>query len=267
MRAFLVAILIATPSFLLAEYAPGIREFVILIALIGGIMTFSEYKASYPSIVEFRDAPPINRMRYVALFMMVFCLSIICKHQYEPTNVTAMVNAIGAMVGDSIDFPYSPVRHVLLLLPADASSHVLELIRSAAGLTYLIALTTVLIFILVVRLFDWPTSSGAFNVWINMPLFDPTAGGDVVSRMQRDARINIVLGILLPFIIPAMIKAVSDVINPVSMVNPQTLIWTMSAWAFLPASLIMRGVALYKISEMIEEKRRRTYASADTQTA
>jgi hypothetical protein len=47
--------------------------------------------------------------------------------------------------------------------------------------------------------------------------------------------------------------------------NPQTQIWTIAAWAFLPASIIMRGVAMGKIADMIEEKRRRAYADADTE--
>jgi len=50
--------------------------------------------------------------------------------------------------------------------------------------------------------------------------------------------------------------------------NPQTLIWTMSAWSFLPASMIMRGVAMMRIAGLIEDKRRRAYANAQAmQTA
>ena len=65
-----------------------------------------------------------------------------------------------------------------------------------------------------------------------------------------------------------MIKLASDFINPVSLTDPQTLIWTISAWAFLPASMVMRGVAMARIAELIEEKRRRVYANAEAmQTA
>jgi hypothetical protein len=38
--------------------------------------------------------------------------------------------------------------------------------------------------------------------------------------------------------------------------SPQTLIWTMAAWSFLPASLFMRGIAMGRIADMIREKRR-----------
>ena len=118
-------------------------------------------------------------------------------------------------------------------------------------------------FLILVRLLNWPARQGAFNVWVNLPLFDPTVGGDVIYRLHRDARVNIALGFLLPFIIPAVVKAAADLIDPITLQNPQTLIWTLSAWAFLPASMIMRGLAMSKVADMIEDKRRRAYADAD----
>jgi hypothetical protein len=119
------------------------------------------------------------------------------------------------------------------------------------------------IFILLVRVAKWPSRNGAFNVWINLPLFDPTGGGDVLVRLKRDANVNIIFGFLLPFLIPAVVKTATDLVANLSMDDPQTLIWTMSAWAFLPASMIMRGIAMGRVAEMIEEKRRRAYALSD----
>ena len=83
-----------------------------------------------------------------------------------------------------------------------------------------------------------------------------------MHRLQRDARINIALGFLLPFVIPAIVKVTSDLIIPITLQTPQTLIWTISAWAFLPASMIMRGIALNRVAELIQDKRRRAYADA-----
>ena len=74
-----------------------------------------------------------------------------------------------------------------------------NLIRTAAGLAYLVSLIALATFVVLVRVMGWPARQGAFNVWVNLPLFDPTAGGDVLYRLQRDARINIALGFLLPF--------------------------------------------------------------------
>ena len=268
MSGILVALLVATTSLLLPQATNNSIELVALLAMLAAMLTFVEYNSHFPSFVEFRDAPPLNRIRFVALFAMIFLLTVICKHKYEPTSITTLFTAFGVLNGNWADFPYSPVRLVILMLPDDALASTVNAVRISAAVSYIAALATVGTFWICVRVLGWPTSSGAFNVWVNLPLFDPTSGGDVVQRLQRDGRINIILGVLLPFIIPAVVKAASDWVNPISMDNPQTLIWTMSAWSFLPASMIMRGMAMLRISDLIEEKRRRTYANADSmQTA
>lgn len=242
--------------------AADTNQITILIALLAGFLTFVEYNSNFPSIVEFRDAPPFNRLRFLSLFATVFLLSAIIRGQSEPTMMTNAVTSIGTILGNAIDFPYSPVRLVVLMLPDNAEQAVVQSVRTAAGLSYLISLVAMTAFLVLVRVMNWPTRQGAFNVWVNLPLFDPTAGGDVLNRLQRDARINIALGFLLPFVIPAVVKLAADLLDPISLQHPQTLIWTMSAWAFLPASMIMRGIAMGKVADMIEEKRKRAYANA-----
>jgi hypothetical protein len=268
LRSILVAMLIATPSLLLPKSASGSSEIIALLAILASTLTFVEYYTIFPSFVEFRDAPPLNRMRFVALFVMVLLLTIISKQQIAPSNLTAMFSGIGTIIGRAFDIPYSPVHLVVLMLGDTTDIGAVESVRTAAGVSYFVALIVVVMFLFVVRILGWPVNAGAFNVWINLPLFDPTAGGDVVRRLQRDSRINIIFGLLLPFIIPAVIKAATGLFDPISMDNPQTLIWTISAWAFLPASMVMRGIAMSRIAELIEEKRRRTYANSEAiQTA
>jgi hypothetical protein len=261
-RGVLVALLLATPALLLPNIAANSSQVVLLMAMLAGFLTFAEYNAKSPSIVEFRDAAPFNRLRFIALFASIFLLSLITKGKTDPTAVTNALTSIGLIIGNAIDFPFSPVRLVVLMLPDTADADVVSAVRISAGLSYLISLIAMTAFLILVRILNWPSRKGAFNVWINLPLFDPTAGGDVLLRLRRDARFNIALGFLLPFFIPAVVKMASDLIEPITLENPQTLIWTMSAWAFLPASMIMRGIAMGKIADMIEEKRRRTYANA-----
>ncbi len=261
-RGVLVALLLATPALLLPNIAKDSSQVVMLMAMLAGFLTFAEYNSKSPSIVEFRDAAPFNRLRFVALFTTVFMLSLITKGKTDPTAVTNALTSIGLIVGNAIDLPYSPVRLVVLMLPNTSENDVVSAVRTSAGLSYLISLIAMTAFLILVRVLNWPSRKGAFNVWINLPLFDPTAGGDVLVRLRRDARFNIAFGFLLPFFIPAVVKMAADLIHPITLENPQTLIWTMSAWAFLPASMIMRGIAMGKIADMIEEKRRRTYANA-----
>jgi hypothetical protein len=267
MRGLLVAMLVATPSLLLPRVTDTSIEMSVLLALLAAMLTFVEYNSHFPSFVEFRDAPPLNRIRYFALFATVVILTLVSNNTHQPTNLTMLLSNIGAGIGNGLDFPFSPVRLVILMLPPGTSQMVVETVRISAGISYLIALLTVTSFLFAVRILGWPTGNGAFNVWVNLPLFDPTTGGDVVYRLHRDGRINVAFGVLLPFIIPAVVKVAGDWGSPMMFENPQTMIWTMSAWSFLPASMIMRGVAMTRIADLIEEKRRRAYANAQAMQA
>jgi hypothetical protein len=193
----------------------------------------------------------------------VLLLSAIVRGRTDPTTLTNFIDVIGTRIGIAIDVPYSPVRLVTLMLPEDMSLEHLILVRTAAGISYVISLLTLASFIIILRAIGWPQRLGKFNVWINLPTFDPTTGGDVVQRLQRDARFNIALGFLLPFLIPAAVKLAAMAFQPVTLESPQTLVWTMAAWAFLPASLFMRGIAMGRIAWMIAEKRRLNNLSAE----
>ncbi len=255
-RAVLVIVLIATPSLMLPHVSSDTTQIVALVALFAAALTFFEYASTYPGLVEFRDAPPFNRLRFLSLFITVILLSTIVRGQTEPTTLTEFIAALGDKLGEVIDVPYSPVRLVVLMLPEDMATRHLIMVRTSAGIAYMISMMTLIFFVVTMRMIGWPSRIGTFNVWINLPTFDPTTGGDVVDRLQRDARFNIALGFLLPFLIPAAVKLASLAFSPVTLESPQTLIWTMTAWAFLPASLFMRGIAMGRIAGMIEAKRR-----------
>lgn len=255
LRAVLMVLLIATPSLVLPVVTSDTKQIVALVALFAAALTFFEYASVYPGIVEFRDAPPFNRVRYISLFLTILLLSVVVLSAYNPTTLTRFIQVLGAAVARSIDFPYSPVRLLVLMLPKDAHPAHLEMVRTAGGISYLISLITLGYFVLILRTIGWPNAHSDFNVWVNLPTFDPTAGGDVVERLRRDAWFNIALGFLLPFLIPAVVKTVALGFAPVTLESPQTMIWTVAAWAFLPASLFMRGIAMGRVALMIEEKR------------
>lgn len=262
LRAILVVLLIVVPSVMLPTNAVDSSLTVMMIAVFAAVFTLVEYVAASPSVVEFRSAPPFNRVRFVALFVTVFLLSLLMSSTHNDATFTRLFQVIGERVGASIDFPYSPVRLFLLMMPADTSIETLTKMRSAAGLSYLISLISIAVFVVLLRMRRWPKRYGSFNVWVNLPRFDPTAGGDVVARLNRDSSVNLILGFLLPFIIPAIIKVVFLFGGRLNLDDPQTLIWAVAAWAFLPASLLMRGVALSRVAQLIHIQRKRAYAQA-----
>ena len=261
-RAFLVALLLATPSVFLPGTLDDSTALVLILATVIAILTFLEYNSEFPSVVEFRYAPPFNRLRFGAVLLLVLILSVIARGKADPTELSQGLTALGRLLGNTIDFPYSPVRLVVLMMPINAPKELIADVRIAAGLSYFISLVMMFVFLIHVRFLGWPARNGAFNVWVNLPMFDPTVG-DALSRLYRDARINIALGFVLPFLIPALVKLASTLIDPITLAHPQTLIWTMTAWALLPASMIMRGIAFGRVADMIEEKRRRAYAEAE----
>lgn len=263
LRAFMVVSMIALPSLALAGTTSDTAQIAALVCIVAGVFTFVEYNSASPSLVEFRDAPPFNRVRFFGLFATVFALTLIAKGKTEPTTMTALFELLGASLSQVIDFPYSPVRLVVLMLPSDAPDSLINDVRIASGLSYFVSLMSLAIFVIAMRLTRWPSQKGGFNVWVNLPTFDPTAGGDVVERLERDGQLNLILGFLLPFLIPAFVKLASDVFNPISLADSHTLIWMMTAWAFIPASLIMRGIAMLRVAGMIAEQRERSYIETE----
>ena len=264
-RAVMVVILVTLPSILVPRGYEDNVQIVALLAIFAALFTIVEYSAASPSLVEFRDAPPFNRVRFSTLFATVLCLSIIFRGYSQPSSMSDMFALSGSAIGATIDFPYSPVRLMVLMLPDDAPTEVAFRLRDAAGLSYLVSIFAVLWFIILLRLRHWPRRDEPFNVWVNLPTFDPAAGGDIVRRLERDGRINAILGFLLPFIVPAVLKLSAQFGAPVQMNNLHALIWTVAAWAFLPASILMRGVALSRVAQMIKHQRTRAQkATEDT---
>lgn len=262
LRAALMVLLIIMPSVLLPGTGPDTALIVAFLAIFAAAFTLVEYTSNYPSLVEFRHAPPFNRVRFGALFVTVFVLSLILRGQDNPGTLSQIFTLLGTGIGAAVDFPYSPVRLVVLMLPDTVGAAQVEHVRVAAGISYLVSLISLALFVVVLRVGGWPNQRDGFNVWVNLPTFDPTAGGDVLNRLSRDSQINLVLGFLLPFLIPAMVKLAADVFQPVTLDDPHTLIWTMTAWAFLPASLLMRGLALARVAQMIGDQRKRAYAAS-----
>lgn len=254
-RAFLVMILIVLPSVILPGVGTDTRQIVALMALFAGALVFVEYNAVYPSLVEFRDGAPFNRIRYLMLLAIILTLAVIAADNEQPTTVTRLFRAVAMLIGEALDFPYSPVRLATLMMGDTATAAQVLEVRTAASTAYFLSILSLAVFVVVLKLAGWPSTKTAFNVWVNLPTFEPTAGGDVVDRLERDARFNLAVGFLLPFLVPTLIAVGTAGLPPQSLISAQTLTWTMAAWAFLPASLLMRGVAMGRIADMIRTKR------------
>ncbi|MEM6635832.1 MAG: hypothetical protein AAF667_08080 [Pseudomonadota bacterium] len=263
LRAVLVAAMVASPSILVPDPSSGSSEVISLVALCFGVFVFIEYVSTYPSLLEFRDAPPFNRMRFLSVGATVILVSIITRGRTDPSTLTEFVSAVGLLFGHILNFPYSPVRLFTLMLSDGAGPVYTNHVLAIAGLSYFITLLTVGTFAALLYLTRWPSHKKPFNVWINLPTFDPTAGGDVVQQLSRDARLNASLGFLLPFLLPLAVYLSALIFDPIALVTPQSLIWTVAAWSFLSTNMMMRGIAMARIAMMIEEKRKRSFPESE----
>lgn len=255
-RGLLVALMVAAPALLLPQGATASPEIVVFIALLAGALTCAEYFPQFPSVVEFREAPPYNRMRFAACAVTLGLLSLLAAHPLAPTGLTALVQQMAARLGEAMDFAFSPVRLATLMMPPQAAAETVLAVRNAAGLALVVAIAAVVLFALVIRVGQWPVGERAFNVWVNLPLFDPTTGADVVQRLQRDGRINVIFGVLLPFAVPAAVVLSAGLADPALLASPHVLVWSVTAWALVPASMVMRGLAMLRIAALIAQQRR-----------
>ena len=257
LRATLVAAMILAPSLLLGEAAPGGGEAVLLVASFAGLATLAEYGARAPALVTFRAAPPVNRIRFATLAAMSAILAVAAAAPEGGAALSRLALAVGLVLGQAMDLPGSPVRLVLSYLPADATPAQAQALRAAAGLGYLVGLVGLTAFAIALRLRGWPSGRGAFNLWVNLPTFDQGRGADAVARLRRDGAVNVLLGILAPYLSPPVAVWVAGGSGVSVLDDDLTLVWVMTTWAFLPVSLLARGIAMRRLAAMIALRRRR----------
>jgi hypothetical protein len=256
-RAALVILLAVFPALAIPSVAPDTAQSTLLLAAIVGGIVFAEYVSEYPGLVEFRFAAPFNRTRFALVALTAVLLSLLQRDLAEPGFVSGLAFGLAAACGPLLDFAISPVRLLTASLPDTLpEAHLLQ-VRNGAALAMVLSVTAVVGFVTAIKLNLWPMGHGPFNVWINLPTFDPTAGNDVVLRLQRHARINIILGVLLPFLLPGVVIASALLFKPITLTSPLGYVWGLVLWAYLPAGLVMRGVAMARVARMIRASRRR----------
>ena len=132
-RALLVVVVISTPAFLL----PGVS-----VASQGnhadrrrhrrGFHIF-EYASTHPGLVDFRFAPPYNRIRFFAFAAQVFLLVFLCRavEGEDPFSIIGLADsAVGWM-----SFPLSPVGLAGEMIGASEGPDFVVLITRATALS------------------------------------------------------------------------------------------------------------------------------------
>ena len=159
-RAILMIILIIMPYTMMPTMDGDGAMIVLIVAIFAGGFTIAEYASASPSLVEFRDAPPFNRIRFTALAITVFSLLMIFSKDGSQSTFALFFDVIGQRIGLAMDFPYSPVRLMLVMLPEDSSPSDIAAMRTAAGLAYFVSLLSLAVFVVLLRTRVWPRRLG-----------------------------------------------------------------------------------------------------------
>lgn len=261
-RALIVIVVIATPALLIPGTSVEGTQVVTLVALALGVFVGLEYAATYPGLVEFRNAPPFNRVRILTLFAMLFLLSLVANATPgQGSSLSIIVAAIGVAAANALDFPFSPVQMIMAHLPPGLDAGTLRQIKAMTGLATVVTLASILTFALLIRFHQWPYRGSSFNVWVNLPTFDPTTGGDVVKRLRRDSLVNVILGVFVPFVLPVVAVVAANHVEISVLSSPHAQVWGITLWMFIPLSLLMRGLAMGRIADMIGQRRARLTAA------
>jgi hypothetical protein len=256
-RGLAIAALVMLPALVMPGIPPETAHLVVLLALFAATVTAYEYASPYPGLLEFRVGAPYNRTRYLVVGLSGLLLALLQRHGTDPGPLTGAVAEMAAVCGLLFAAAPSPVALLVAALPESVDAAQRALVRDGAALVLCLGAAVLLAFAIAIRLGAWPRGTRPFNVWVNLPTFEPTAGRDVVARLRRLSVLNLAAGLALPFLLPAVILASTILMQPVSLTSPLGYVWGIVLWAYIPVSLVMRGMAMRRVARLIEQRRAR----------
>ena len=256
-RGLAIAALVMLPALVMPGIPPETAHLVVLLALFAATLTAYEYASPYPGLLEFRVGAPYNRTRYLLVGICGLLLALLQRHGTDPGPLTGAVAGLAAACGQLFAAAPSPVALLVAALPESVDAAQRALVRDGAALVFFLGAAVLLAFAVAIRLGAWPRGKRPFNVWVNLPTFEPTAGHDVVSRLRRLSVLNLTAGLALPFLLPGVIVASTILMQPVSLTSPLGYVWGIVLWAYFPVAVIMRGMAMRRVARLIEQRRAR----------
>jgi hypothetical protein len=92
-----------------------------------------------------------------------------------------------------------------------------------------------------------------FNLWLNMPNFEPREVGSTERRLNLDGLASLLLAPVALFGMPFALPLASRTLGNGLLVDPHSIVWAVTLWGFVPAGLIIRGVAILKIARILRQ--------------
>lgn len=255
LRALIVLIALFAPAVLVPAVSSSAREISAVIGGIAGVCVLFEYAARNPGLVDFRFAPPYNRARFAVFTATLFLMVFLMRAQEGRDDFSGQILEASLNLGERLDFPLSPVSMAANML-GDPDAPVLNaVLRGAAALSFVTAMTGALFFCLLFWITPWPADRENFNLWVNLPTLETAYGAEVERRLFRLSIGMILAGIGAPYASLALASRAGGVFDPAALLDPLPMVWAATLWATAPMYLLMRGVAIAKIAWLIRKAR------------
>lgn len=220
-------------------------------AAAAALFVLLEYGARTPSLIDFRFAAPINRMRF-ALICAVLGAVTLCVATQGPNGAATPF----AELASALDFRFSPARMAAesLARPAARGPDPEALAAAATALTASTLAT--LAALAAIGSGRWPRDPDRFNPWTNMPTFEPATGAEASVRLRRLGAQVVVTALALPIALLVVGRAATGLIDADAFLSPLTLTWSATIWAATPGLLVVRGVAILRLAKLAGQAER-----------
>lgn len=247
-RALILGVIIATPSFILPDIPNVARELSMIIAAIIAAFALFEYASKSPGFVDFRFAPPYNRFRIGILAALAIGASLVVRASRAGNEE---ILAWADWTRSYTLTPNSPVDFALGKIATFETASSTLLLTQVFSSVFFISLTLTALMSTLLWVFKWPFGRTQFNLWANLPTFTPAEVSLTGRRLRRDGWLNVFLSIALFYLFPFIFPLIQDSLGPDLFGNSHSLVWVATIWAFLPAFMFIRGTSLIKISRIL----------------
>ncbi|MEL6583227.1 MAG: hypothetical protein AAFQ36_05300 [Pseudomonadota bacterium] len=248
-------VIIAAPAFLLPGASRTGQEISLIMGALVAVFTLFEYASTQPGLIDFRFAPPYNRFRFFTFSVVVIGLLFLCRATEGVDPFAGALLAFADQLVALLSFQFSPLTLAIALVASGGDEAFVALVSRAGAMSLILSGMGLVFFTVFIWLLRWPAERESFNLWVNLPTFDPTVGKDVSWRLRRGGLINVMVGMALPYATLAIVSRSGGWFDPAALANYQSLIWGCVLWAFLPVVIFIRGMAMLKIAWLIDRAR------------
>ncbi|WP_112320998.1 hypothetical protein [Oceanibium sediminis] len=254
-RALAVVLVIGTPALLLPNVSVASQEISLIVAGLAAAFTVFEYASTHPGLIDFRFAPPYNRVRFISFALLILALTFLARGFSGSDDFSLNMLMWGERALELARFPLSPVVALSVALPDNMLPLNRALVEQSAALSFWLAVVLMILFGGLLWLMRWPVARRDFNLWLNLPTFAPGYARDVERRLLRDGVANILVGAVILYLSPTVAMQLSGIAQPSDTPNYELILWSTALWGFVPGSLAIRGIAILKIARLVRAAR------------